>query len=149
VQLSSEVFAAKRAEWLAELFGALRDAHHVLRELDVSDARVEAMELCAQIDALSREVSALQLRRNSRDSGDFDPEWIKSPWHSGNAAEVPKPASRSFGTGSGSAGRSPRSPHVPLGNSPPPENGSRNGSSSGGFHPDVATNARFKNARLP
>jgi hypothetical protein len=100
VQLSSEVFAARRAEWLAELSAALGEARRLVRELDVPEARIEAMELCVQIDALRREVDAMRLKRSSRDSTEFDPEWINSPWHLLDQ-DVAKPAPPSFGAGYG------------------------------------------------
>ena len=97
VQLSNEVFAARRARWLAELSGALGDARRLMLELDLHEAGFEAIELCSQIDALRREVDAIRSKRVSRDSAALDPEWMHSPWHpvnrnppkSGAGCEVP------------------------------------------------------------
>lgn len=86
VQLSNQVFAARRAQWLAELSGALGEARRVLEAFDVPEARGKAMELRAQIDALRREVDALLTRRASRNAANFDQEWMKSPWHPVNPA---------------------------------------------------------------
>ena len=86
VQQSNEVFATRRAQWLAELAGALGEARRLLRELDLQEAGYEAMELGFQIDALRREVDSMRLKRVSRDNAKFDPEWMKSPWHPANPA---------------------------------------------------------------
>lgn len=86
VQLSNEVFAARRAQWLAELSGALGEARRLMQELDLQEAGFEAMELYFQIDALRREVDAMRLKRVSRDTADFGPEWMKSPWHPADPA---------------------------------------------------------------
>jgi len=81
VQLSNEVFAARRAHWLAELSGALGEARRLMLELDLHRAGFEAIELCSQIDSLRREVDAIRLKRVSRNSAALDPEWMNSPWH--------------------------------------------------------------------
>lgn len=99
VQLSNEVFAARRAQWLAELSGALGEARRLMRELDFADARGEAIELCSQIDALRREVDAMQLRRVSRDPAHHDPEWMKSPWHPADPVSVAEPRPPKSGAG--------------------------------------------------
>jgi hypothetical protein len=80
VQLSNEDFAARRARWLAELALALGEARRLMREVAPGEARVEAMELCAQIDALRHQIDAMQLGRRARNSDNFDPEWMNSPW---------------------------------------------------------------------
>jgi hypothetical protein len=99
VQLSSEVFAARRARWLAELSDALIEAGRLMQELDVTDASVEALGLCAQIEALRGEVDAMRLKGNSRDGTSFSPEWIKSPWDLVDPADLPKPTPPFFGAG--------------------------------------------------
>ena len=98
VQLSNEVFAARRAQWLAELSGALAEARRLMREFDLHEAGFEAMELCFQIDALRREVDAMQLRRVSRAAYN-DPEWMQSPWHPVSPAAVAEPRPPRFGAG--------------------------------------------------
>ena len=98
VQLSNEVFAARRAQWLAELSGALAEARRLMREFDLDEAGFEAMELCFQIDALRREVDAMQLRRVRRAAYN-DPEWMKSPWHSADPASVAAPRPPKSGAG--------------------------------------------------
>ena len=66
----------------------------------------------------------MRLKRSLGGSREFDPEWSESL----PGCAAPK-----------------RRGEV----SPPPEKGSRNGSSRGGFQPEVATKARLRNARLP
>lgn len=90
MQLSNEVLAARRAQWLAELSGALGEARRLMREFDLPDTRGEATALCSQIDMLRREVDAMRLRRFRREMGNFDPEWMNSPWHAANPMP-PKP----------------------------------------------------------
>jgi hypothetical protein len=100
VQPSNEVLAERRARWLAKVSVALSEARRLLRDLDVPD-RAEAVTLCAQIEALSREVEALRLKRNSRESPDFHPEWMDSPWHPLERPDLPRQLPRSTGTGWG------------------------------------------------
>lgn len=129
MRLPSEVSAAERARWLAELSVALSEARRLVRDLGASEGRFEALELYAQIEAIRLEVESLRLRKGGRSEPTMDPEWTNPPWQMDPAR------------GSGD--------QVPAGSSPPPENGSRKGSSDGGFQPDVATNARLRKARLP
>jgi hypothetical protein len=86
VQLSNDVFAARRARWLAELSGALDEARRLMLELDLREAGFEAMELYFQIDALRREIDAMRMKRMTRESTNFGPEWMKSPWHPADPA---------------------------------------------------------------
>lgn len=81
VQLSNEVFAARRARWLAELSAALGEARRLLRDIDPQEAGLAAMALGSQIDALRRQVDAMRLGRIARTIDKFDPEWMNSPWH--------------------------------------------------------------------
>jgi len=98
VQQPNEVFAARRAQWLAELSGALGEARRLMRELDLSDSRGEAIELSLQIDAVRREVDAMRLRRIDRHTAYSDPEWMKSPWHP-NPASIAEPRPPKSGAG--------------------------------------------------
>ena len=99
MQQSNEVFAAKRAQWLAELSSALAEARRLMRELDLSDSRGEAIELCLQIDAVRRDVDAMRLRRIDRYTAYSDPEWMKSPWHPVSPAAVTEPRPPKSGAG--------------------------------------------------
>lgn len=78
--MSKEVLAAERARWLAELSCALREARLLAKDLGASEGRIEAVELCARIDALRREVESLRLKGVARSCAEIDPEWMKSPW---------------------------------------------------------------------
>ena len=55
-------------------------------ELDLHEAGFEAMELYFQIDALRREIDAMRMKRMTRESTNFGPEWMKSPWHPADPA---------------------------------------------------------------
>ena len=79
VSLSSEASAVERARWLAELSTALNEARRLANELGEADARLEAVELCARIEAVRREVESLRFRQISQAHADLGPNWIKSP----------------------------------------------------------------------
>lgn len=99
------LFAAARAEWLADLISALDDARLIVERMDVIERRKgERAELLGRIIATRSEVRAMQLRQPSRLEWQFDPQWIG----------LPEMRSR------GKAG-----PHTPTGKSPPPAKGSR------------------------
>jgi hypothetical protein len=134
VQRSGEVLAAERARWLAEISVALSEARQLVKELGAAEGRFEALELYAQIEALRLEVEAMRVRRREPFAPETGSEWSNPPWR------LPFPTSISPGS---------EADQMPSGMSPPPENGSRNGSSTGGFQPDVATNALFRKASLP
>jgi hypothetical protein len=72
--------AAERARWLAELSAALNEARHLTRELGTGEARAEAVELCARIEEVRREVESLRFRKFRQADAQPGPEWIKSPW---------------------------------------------------------------------
>jgi len=99
LQLPSEVFAARRANWLAELSDALGEARRLLRQLDPIVGPGEAMELSAGIDALRRDVDVMRLKNPRQRAAEFDPEWINSPWHPGYSPEATA-APVAFGRGS-------------------------------------------------
>lgn len=68
--MPTEVPAAARARWLAEISEALSEAHQVLAKLDLpTDRRAEAVELFHRIEAAKLEVQSLRLSRslNPRD----------------------------------------------------------------------------------
>ena len=61
----TQVPAAARARWLAEISEALDEAHQALVKLQVpSDRRAEALELFARIEAAKLEVQSLRLSRS-------------------------------------------------------------------------------------
>jgi hypothetical protein len=69
----------ERGRWLAELSTALEEARRLAKELSGPEARMEAVELCARIEAVRREVESLRFRRISHADAQLGPEWIKSP----------------------------------------------------------------------
>lgn len=70
----TEVPAAARARWLAELSQALDEAHQVLVKLQLSaDGRPDAMELFARIEAAKLEVQSLRLSRSLNPRKENDP----------------------------------------------------------------------------
>ena len=71
----------ERARWLAELSAALSEARRLAKELGAGEARVEALELCARIESVRREVESLRFRQISRADAELGPEWIRlAPW---------------------------------------------------------------------
>jgi hypothetical protein len=81
VGISSAESAAHRARWLAELADALDEARTLVRQLGVEEARIDAIDIAARIEAVSNEVQRMRLMRSSSGGQDFDPEWTKDiPW---------------------------------------------------------------------
>ena len=81
VGISSAETAAHRARWLAELADALDEARTLVRQLGVEEARIDAIDVAARIEAASNEVQRMRLMRSSGGGQDFDPEWTKNiPW---------------------------------------------------------------------
>ena len=81
VGISSAESAAHRARWLAELADALDEARTLVRQLGVEEARIDAIDVAARIEAVSNEVQRMRLMRSSPGGQDFDPEWTKNiPW---------------------------------------------------------------------
>jgi hypothetical protein len=85
VQVPTDLTAAARAQWLAELSEALNEAHKLMWKLGIGDAGgPAAMELYLRIEAARLEVQALRLGRRNHPTDDTDPEWTKcSPWKRG------------------------------------------------------------------
>lgn len=69
----------ERARWLAELSAALIQARRLAKELGDGEARMEAAELCARIEAVRREVESLRFRQISQAEAQLGPEWTKLP----------------------------------------------------------------------
>src|SRR5439155_12175539 len=78
--LPTEVPAAERSRWLAELSESLDAAHKLVRALEVTgDQRAQALELYLRIEAARLEVQSLRLSRSLQPRQDTGPEWIESP----------------------------------------------------------------------
>jgi hypothetical protein len=81
VRVPNEDSAAKRARWLAELSEALDEACLLTSELGALEGRIEVVELCGRIEALSLEIQRMRLMRHSGGGQQFDPGWTKDiPW---------------------------------------------------------------------
>lgn len=81
IRMSTADSTAQRALWLAELAGALEQARSVIHRLAIEEARVEAGELFARIEAASLEVERLRLKRSPGAAQALAPEWSKDiPW---------------------------------------------------------------------
>lgn len=78
----TEVPAAERARWLAEISEALNDAHRVLGQLQLSEEdEAEARELHLRIQAARFEVQSLRLSRSLNPREESDPKWTEpAPW---------------------------------------------------------------------
>jgi hypothetical protein len=75
----TDMSAAERARWLAELSDALNNAHDFLVGLNFRDEqRLEARELFLRIEAARFEVQSLRLSRSLSERRDNDPKWIRS-----------------------------------------------------------------------
>ena len=122
----------ERARWLAELTEAIAEAQRLAWRLGVLEGDSEdARELYARLEGLASEVQSLRFGGwlNVRQEADLP------------TLEGLLPDNRWRGVTTRN--------YTPAGKSPPPENGSRKGRNRGGFHPDVATKARLRNAGLP
>jgi len=82
VRVPTDVTAAQRARWLAELSGALEDAQKLLSELIPGDTRNgDALDLRARLEAALAEARSLQFGRTKDRQPDFHPEWSNLvPW---------------------------------------------------------------------
>ena len=80
----TEVPAAQRAQWLAELSEALDQAQIALNKLGADGApSPEMLELYLRIEAARLEVHSLRLSRSLHPRGNSDPEWTRSPPRTG------------------------------------------------------------------
>lgn len=79
----TEVAAAERARWLAELSEALDDANRMINQLKFGNDQLRAaQELHLQIEAARMKVQALRLSRSINGRTKPDPEWTDpAPWH--------------------------------------------------------------------
>ena len=81
-QVPTEVSAAERARWLAELADAIEQAQRLVWNLGMAHGRSgEALDLYARLEAARAEVQALRLSRTSERRESFDPNWSEMlPW---------------------------------------------------------------------
>lgn len=80
VSVPTEVPAAQRAQWLAELSEALDQAKALLNNLGISGERSPGMfELYLRIEAARLEVHSLRLSRSLHPRDNHDPEWTRLP----------------------------------------------------------------------
>ena len=76
----TEVPAADRARWLADVADALDQAHRLLFELDLeSDVTADALDLYVRIEAARLEVQSLRLSRSITQRTGADPNWTNLP----------------------------------------------------------------------
>lgn len=76
----TELPAADRARWLAEVADALEQAHRLLFELDLKeDSAAEALDLHLRIEAARLEVQSLRLSRSITPRTRPDPDWTNFP----------------------------------------------------------------------
>lgn len=78
----TEVPAAERARWLAEVSEALNEAHRILSQLHLSqEDEATARELYLRIQAARLEVQSLRLSRSLNPREETDPRWTgPAPW---------------------------------------------------------------------
>lgn len=79
IRVPTDVSAAERARWLAELAQVLDEAQELMNRLAVAEGRrAEALDLSARLEAAIAEVQALRRSRISDFSKEFDPDWRKA-----------------------------------------------------------------------
>lgn len=78
----TEVPAAGRARWLADVAEALDEAHRILFELKLPEERAaEALDLYVRIEGARIEVQSLRLSRSNGSRTEPRPEWTNLiPW---------------------------------------------------------------------
>jgi hypothetical protein len=83
VRVPTDVTAAQRARWLAELTDALDEAQTLVWRLGVSEMRqIEAFDLLARLEAARAEARSLQLSRLREIASPSGPEWTNPLWDS-------------------------------------------------------------------
>lgn len=80
----TELIAAQRARWLAEVSDVLEEARRLLTRLSLEgETSAEAHEAYLKIEAACLEVQSLRLGRSLRQRVELGPKWIgSSPWQS-------------------------------------------------------------------
>jgi hypothetical protein len=86
----TEVPAAERARWLAELSEALNAARRLIAEMALAgDRGAEAQELYLRIEAARLEVQSLRLSRSLNPREENEPKRIDfAPWEVGTANDA-------------------------------------------------------------
>jgi hypothetical protein len=82
VRVPTDVTAAQRARWLAEISDALEEAQKLIWRLGISGVRnVDAIDLSARLEAASAQVRSLRLGRANEFPENSNPEWSnRLPW---------------------------------------------------------------------
>ena len=80
VQVPTDVTAAHRAQWLAELSNALEEAQGLIWRISAAED-IDLLDLCARIESARAEVRSLRLGRGATPTSADGPKWINpSPW---------------------------------------------------------------------
>jgi hypothetical protein len=82
IRVPTNVSAAERARWLAELAQVIQEAQELVSQLAVAGGRrSEALDVCARLEAAYAQVQSLRRSRTSGSSGNIDPIWSEHlPW---------------------------------------------------------------------
>ena len=82
IRVPTEVSAAERARWLAELAQVLEEAQVLVTRLAVAERRKsEALDVCARLEAVRAEVQTLRRNRISYAPNNIGPDWSNQlPW---------------------------------------------------------------------
>jgi hypothetical protein len=82
IRVPTDVSAAERARWLAELAQALEKAQGLVTRLAVAGRRKsEVLDVCARLEAVRAEVQSLRRSRTSESVANIDLNWSKQlPW---------------------------------------------------------------------
>jgi hypothetical protein len=82
IRVPTDVSAAERARWLAELAQVLQEAQKLASQLAVAQGRKsEALDVCARLEAAYAEVQRLRRGRMSASEKNIDLNWSKHlPW---------------------------------------------------------------------
>jgi hypothetical protein len=80
VRVPTDVTAAQRARWLAELSDALEDAQRLLWSMPPSKLRtVDALDLSARLEDARAQVALMRLGRATELPTHSGPEWTSKP----------------------------------------------------------------------
>ena len=82
IRVPTDVSAAERARWPAELEQVLQEARELVSRLAVAQGRKrETLDVCARLETAYAEVQRLRRSRMSEPSGNIDPNWSQHlPW---------------------------------------------------------------------
>lgn len=77
VRVPTEVTAAQRARWLAELSHALEEAQRLIWRLSEEGvSAADTLDLAARLETARAEVRSLRLGRTTQESSELNPKWI-------------------------------------------------------------------------